>query len=69
MIESCLIKPDFAELKSEILDLRGNLLEEKNKRKRLEDRITNLEKALNRVFKGKYPANPLISNLDQVCEF
>jgi len=68
MIESCLIKPDFAALKSEILDLRKNLREEKNKHKHLADRITNLEKALNRVFKGKYPANPLISNLDQVCE-
>ena len=69
MIESRLIKPDLAELKAEILGLRGNLREEKTKRKRLEDRITNLENALNRVFKGKYPANPLISNLDQVCEF
>jgi len=69
MIESRLIKPDFDDLKFEILGLRGNLREEKNKRKRLEDRITNLEKALNRVFKGKYPANPLIYNLDQVCEF
>ena len=69
MIESRLIKPDFAELKSEILGLRGILREEKTKRKGLEDRITNLAKALNRVFKGKYPANPLISNLDQVCKF
>jgi len=68
MIESRLIKPDFADLELEILGLRGNLREEQDKRKRLEDRITNLEKALSRVFKGKYPANPLISSLDRVCE-
>ena len=68
MIESRLIKPDFANLELEILGLRGNLREEQDKRKRLEDRITNLKKALSRVFKGKYPANSLISSLDRVCE-